>query len=256
MRGRVEKEPPPVPPFIFSAVPRSQKTVLLFEWEIPVLDDRAKQLSVEFKVVPNDMFWDDVSGVPIVLYWNLDHDNCPFLSNENLCLIHEEKPLGCQAYPLMAFGLVNENERRQNVWLLDCPNVAPIGNFKEGKMTKVKVSTVYREAFQAYGSTFVGMLRLDAAGLLLAECLKHLVKEWIVYPAIIDEEVKKSLFRERPVGLLKHLKSKRPDLAEELMNSVKSIYEVDTAFIEKMLAQDKRRSSMNPAKCVAIQDNH
>lgn len=240
MRGRVAKEPPPVPPFIFSPVPRSQKTVLLFEWEIPVLHGRAKQFSVEFKTVPGDMFWDDVSGVPIVLHWNLDHNNCPFLSNENLCLVQKEKPLGCQAYPLMAFGLVEGNERRQSITLLDCPNAVPIGHFREGKMRKVRMSTVYREAIQTYGSTFVGMLRLDAAAMLLAECLKHLVREWIVYPTIIDEEVKESLLREKPVGLLKHLRSKRPDLAEELRKSVRSIYEVDTAYIEKMLTEEKR----------------
>ncbi|MFQ5758597.1 MAG: YkgJ family cysteine cluster protein [Candidatus Bathyarchaeia archaeon] len=41
----------------------------------------------------------------------IDHDNCPFLSNKNRCRIHEQKPLICQAYPLMTFGILGENTR-------------------------------------------------------------------------------------------------------------------------------------------------
>jgi Fe-S-cluster containining protein len=244
MRGRTERKSPVYPPYWFSAVPLLEKTLLLLEWEIPVLQERARQLSIELKVVPDDMIWDDVSNVPIVLQWNLDHNDCPFLSENNHCLVNENKPLCCQAYPLMSFGMLKDldvPDVPKNIVFIDCPNIVPIAQLAEGKMMRVRSSTIFKRLFQSYGSAFIGMLRLDAAVMFYSECLKDLVKEWIVYPGIIDEKVMKSLLEEKPVGLLEHLKRKAPNKAKELEKSIREIYDFDSTTLAEIIAQGTRK---------------
>lgn len=237
----MEKLPEP-PPFIFNAIPISQKTVVLFDWEIPILQKRARQVSVEFNTKPDIMFWDELSSIPVVLQWNLDHNDCPFLSKENYCLAQEQKPLGCQAYPLMAFGLIDTTRRTEplRIDLMDCPNTVPLP-FQMERMTKMRPSTFFEETFKAYGSTFVGMIRLDAAAKLLGESMKALVEKWVVYPGIIDEAIARSLREDKPIGLLDHLRKKQPSIARELEKNIKSIYKVDSIFFEKMIARHRRR---------------
>jgi Fe-S-cluster containining protein len=247
MRGRTTvKKLSEHPLRLFNAIPISQKTVVLFEWEIPILQKRAQQVSVEFKTKPDILFWDELSSVPVVLHWNLDHDDCPFLSRENYCLAQEQKPLGCQAFPLMVFGLIDTITRTEplRIDLMDCPNTVPLP-FEMERMIMVSSSTFFKETFRVYGSTFVGMIRLDAAARLLLESMKALMEKWIVYPGIIDESIAKSLREEKPIGLLDHLRKKQPSIAEDLEKNIKSIYEVDNIFFEKMIARRRRGKKQN-----------
>lgn len=235
MRGRTgDRTLPSTSPYMFMAVPPSRKTIGLFEWEVYTLQKKAKQLSLNIKIVPDIMFWDAVSGTSIVTQWNLDHNNCPFLSRENLCLVNDQKPLICQAYPLMAFGLLDVGGNGpKELALGDCPNAVPLP-FKEG-LTKLKPSVVFKELFRVYQDTFLGMLRLDAARKLLEETLVELKKEGLIRPAIVDKQVLKALLRSKRIGLLEHLENKYPVMKKSLSQSVNSIYEVDIAFIKQML---------------------
>jgi len=142
-------------------------------------------------------FWDEVSKVPIVTLWNLDHDNCPFLSNENRCRIHKQKPLICQAYPLLAFGILSEETNTlMAVGLTDCPNAVPLP-FLEGVPIKIRHSALFRELFQVYGSSFLDMLRLDAAAKLLRDSLKNLMKDRLIRTSPLKKNAIKTLLSAR-----------------------------------------------------------
>jgi Fe-S-cluster containining protein len=230
MRGRTEREhPSPVPPYIFENVPLLQRTLALFEWEVQNLQCRAKELSIDFKAKPSYIFWDDLAKTPLVLQWNLDHDNCPFLSTENLCKVHDQKPLICQAYPLMASGLMNIEDQKKGLFLLDCPNVAPLP-FEMERMIKVVPSKFFRETFNIYGNTFAASLRFDALGVLIDQFLTDLTREWIIHPAIIDKEVEQSILKEKPKGLLEHLESKCPSRVEDFKRDIDSLSMIDETF--------------------------
>ena len=133
MRGRtVQKLLPRLPPFVFVAVPLSMQTIGIQEWEIPALNASAKELSIELHIKPSVIFWDEISGTPIATQWNLDHDDCPFLTNQNTCAVHESKPLICQAYPLFFLGIFTREPKEPKILELgDCPNVVDLP-FAEG----------------------------------------------------------------------------------------------------------------------------
>lgn len=235
MRGRTAGIPHHMPSFVYMAIPPSQKTIGLFEWEISVLKKKANQLSLNLKAKSDFMFWDEVSKVPIVTQWNIDHDNCPFLSDENRCRVHEQKPLICQAYPLMAFGMLRENKTAlKQIGLADCPNAVPLP-FVEGKPLKIKPQTLFRELLQLYGSTFLGMLRLDGTAQLLRKSLKYLKKEGLIRPAIVNKNVLKAILRNKPVGLLQHLRHKYPNIERELREGIKSIYKVNVSDLKQII---------------------
>lgn len=53
---------------------------------------------------------------------------------KNLCFVDEQEPLVCQAYPLMAFGILNTNRSRpKRLELADRLNAIPLP-FEEGKI--------------------------------------------------------------------------------------------------------------------------
>ena len=167
-----DKELPSPLPRVFLAVTPSRKTIGLFEWEVLALQKRAKQLSSDFSATPNTMFWDEIGKTPTATQWNLDHDNCPFLSKKNLCFVDEQKPLVCQAYPLMAFGILNTNRSRpKRLELADCLNANPLP-FEEGKIV-TEHSIVFHELFRIHGSTFLGMLRLDSSSKMHGEIVRN-----------------------------------------------------------------------------------
>ena len=238
LRGRTKrKEPPSLPPDLFGNLSMSERTIMLFEWEVTDLQLVAEGLTVDFRVKPDFMIWDDLSNVPLVLSWNLDHDDCPFISKENRCLAQDRKPLVCQSYPLQVSGLVGETDR-MSFLLSDCPNAMPLP-FEMNK--PLKIQTLYKEAFEVYAHTFDGILRFEGARRLVIERLSQLTKKWIIFPAVIDEEVKKSLLHEKPLGLIEHLRIKYPEAFKELAESVRSIYEIDTYSVLAMCqAKDKK----------------
>jgi len=236
MRGRTYEKHERIPR-VFMAVPPSLRTIGLFEWEVSLLEEKAKELSLSFKAKPDIIFWDELNKIPIVTQWNLDHDNCPFLSNENRCRIHKQKPLICQAYPLMAFGILSGDiSSLTRVGLADCPNAVPLP-FAKGVPIKIKPSIVFRQLFQAYGSSFLGMLRLDIVTKLLRESLENLLGKGLIRPALLKKKVVKAILRNEPIGLLEYLRNKCPDIERELKEHIESIYEVDITFLKRLIEE-------------------
>jgi len=237
LRGRGEPWPGSLPDFVFVAVPHSQKTISLEEWEVSILSERARELSVEFRAQPDYMFWDEISKVPIVTQWALDHDNCPFLSRENICLVNEQKPLTCQAYPLMVIELFNDDDKSKRLAVADCPNAVELP-FKDVPPSRIKPADFFRELFQRYHSAFLGNMRLASTAKLFRNAMLYLTDQGLVRPASTKKKgVLKALLREKPEGLLEYLRKRYSDIEQKLRKEIRLINDYTLTDLEKLIKE-------------------
>jgi Fe-S-cluster containining protein len=241
IRGRFHGEVPKISPILFMAVTPSLMTISLFEWELLALKSKAAQLALCFKVKPNLMFWDEMSSTPLILTWELDHDDCPFLSKNNLCMVQEQKPLLCQTYPLSGSGFLADTENQPMMLRVDygdCPNLTNLPSTGVSKPQTTLYSTKFRELFESYGSIFVGSLRFEGVRVLLTDSLKEFSKRNLIHPAIVNKSVMKAILRNRPVGFLEYLRKRHPQIAFGLEEGIRSIYELDVSALKDIIDGD------------------
>ncbi|MGQ9846966.1 MAG: YkgJ family cysteine cluster protein [Bacteroidales bacterium] len=237
MRGRTYRKHKTLP-YIFMFTPPSLKTIGLFEWELPVLELHAKKLAIPLRIKPDNVIWDQNSKNAIVITWNLDHDDCPFMSDKNKCRIYDYRPLVCQTYPLMAVGLLQYITERHGgpfeIGLADCPNCAKLP-FQEGTPLSCRPSSLFSTLFKVYGSTFLGALRFDGASIIIFEHLEQAVEKGIIRPAIVDKNVIKAILRSAPVGLFEFLQSEGVIDKKDIEKEIQSIYNFTIRDLKKII---------------------
>lgn len=83
---------------------KAYKRIPLYPEEADKLETLAKENNIDLHLIEDLVFPDIKNKKIIVLTWRILLDNdrgrCPFYSEGKGCLIHEHKPLACQAYPL------------------------------------------------------------------------------------------------------------------------------------------------------------
>jgi len=82
-------------------------TFMMFEHEIEPLRKAANDRGVELKIKPHRAFYDDYGKTWVVLTWFLDHDDCPFLTNEG-CSVYNIRPLACRSFPVHSPSIIRE----------------------------------------------------------------------------------------------------------------------------------------------------
>jgi len=88
--------------FEISESPRS-KRIPLYPEEVARLEEIAKQKEITFYVIEDVVFPDIINNTIIVLTYKIlltPLGHCPFYDSEQGCIIHGDKPLACQSYPL------------------------------------------------------------------------------------------------------------------------------------------------------------
>jgi Fe-S-cluster containining protein len=216
-------------------------TIGLFEWEVQVLETNAKRFSIPLRLKPNFIMLDDYSKKLIATMWDLDHDNCPFLSEDNKCKIYEDRPLVCQTYPLVAIGLLKHIDEKSEIpfrlGLGDCPNAAKLP-FLKNKQFPIRPSTLFKKLFEVYRSTFLGALRYDGATILLYKYLEQSVRQGIIRPATINKNIIKAILRgSKPIGFFEFLKSNGTISEKDIQREIKSIYNFTIMDLEKMMGK-------------------
>ena len=238
MRGRTGKVPPKLPPYVFEAIPTSLTTIGLFEWEVPVLKTKAKRHSISLRIKPHTLVWDQNSKKAVATMWNLDHDSCPFLLEDDKCRIYENRPLVCQTYPLMAIGLLPRTQhtcthKPYEISLGDCPNTVKLP-WHEGKPFLIRFSTVFDMLFEVYGSTFLGALRYDLATILLSKYFREARSRRIIRPAILKKNVIKAIMRSDSIGLLEFLQVKGTISKKEIQKEIQGIYSLTMKDLKRI----------------------
>lgn len=189
---------------LYNIFPSSLKTIGIFEWEVSILKKYATKLSIPLKIEPDIILWDQNSRVSIVILWNLDHDDCPFLSEDDKCRIYNERPLVCQAYPLFIRGYVSSQDSRDSeIRLGDCPNVVALP-FPNGKLDQ-RYSTVSDKLIEVYGNMFIGAIRYDGAIGLISNYNEKSRKLGTIRPLLITPNFIPNLLRSTKIGLFEFL---------------------------------------------------
>ena len=80
------------------------KRIPVYPDEADILIEIAKERHIEFKII-EDLVFPDIKNEKILILTyriRLDNENqgCPFYNDQNGCIVHDSKPLACQAYPL------------------------------------------------------------------------------------------------------------------------------------------------------------
>ena len=221
LRGRIKRSHE-ISPNLFMAVPMHLKTIPLFEWEVDNLTGEARRLSINLKVKPDIIILDEKSGMPIVLFWNLEHEDCPFLSLNNRCIIHDKKPLVCQSFPLEIIGDLANHQNPFVIRLGDCPNVNR-RHYVDMPILMRRPATS-NDLQQAYGETFIGALRFKRGMSLILNLWKNLEKKGMMRSAVISREIMEKILRSKPIGLLKFSQSMGFTAKESFQNEVRQIY--------------------------------
>ncbi len=233
IKGRIgPKLITPLPPYVFRPRDVAQMTILIRDWELPILQEKAKKLNIELHVSPHLLIWDELSQTSIAFHWQFDHDDCPFLTESNVCLVNDNKPLVCKGYPILVFNLLDSDEMIQ-IDTGDCPNVVA-HPFDVGKRFEVAPIVVFDELYKRYGDNFLAILKSDLARRPFPEMLESLIKDWKIYPAIIDEEIKSKIISSKPQGFMDFLKETNKEAYERIVQQIKELNALDYTTLRSL----------------------
>ncbi len=82
----------------------ARMTILLLDWEARQLDRMAEKMGIVFRYTPFMAAKDSRSDRVLVLVWNMDHDDCPFLDERSRCKVYDDRPLHCMSFPISTVG--------------------------------------------------------------------------------------------------------------------------------------------------------
>lgn len=230
LRGRLDKEAIERHQlsYLYHRVEPSDLTINAFEWEIERLMNLGEHQGKQILFEPDLVFYDEYSELPIAIGWNLNHDNCPFLTPKNKCAIYDHRPLTCQAFPLFEIGIMNFLYRPKiELHPADCPEAITIPNkFK-------KISELATWLYDVYGDSAVGAYRIEFAGYTIRHLTRKFTQTMAIRAAKITEQVIKEIKRKEPIGFFQFLQSEAMMTKKEIEAIVK---EIETANFQRTLA--------------------
>lgn len=80
-----------------------QLTISIDNTEKEIIEKIAKEKGINVNFRPCNVIVDDKNRIN-VLYWDIDHDDCPFINNKNECEIYNERPVICRMFPYIGEG--------------------------------------------------------------------------------------------------------------------------------------------------------
>ena len=82
--------------------PFSRYTINITKDEKEILEKKARKKNLIIRILPKKVF---LTKDSILIYdYFIDHDVCPFLTEENKCSIYESRPKICQDFPEMKYS--------------------------------------------------------------------------------------------------------------------------------------------------------
>ncbi len=177
---------------IYSVIPMGQKRIALYGWEV----ERLKAASdTRFELKPRTVIYDLKGDVPLVLSWNLNHDDCPFLDDGNSCTVYEDRMMHCRIFPLSRSG---PGGVTKTMFSSLCPNIVATegnGNIKD--------------LYEAYGDIFLWAVQRDIVIGWLKHTVNEAVRKGMIRPATNRplDWINRKLKNKKPRDAVSHLKS-------------------------------------------------
>jgi len=88
--------------------PLERFTISITSKEKETMERKAEELNIKLVIRPKKLMIKD--GKIAVLDWFLDHEHCPFLKDDNVCQIYEDRPLICKVFPRSQYTKEEEQE--------------------------------------------------------------------------------------------------------------------------------------------------
>lgn len=132
---------------------QNASNLALFEWEVDRLKKKDKNADIRPAIIGR------VNGTEVILQWALKDSgkgHCCFLKKSK-CSIYKDRPLVCQAFPLIKSGLLKGDQEK--IIDQECPSC--IFPLKAGE--ELKRAEYSKRMSHAYCETFNAAIRLDAA---------------------------------------------------------------------------------------------
>jgi len=192
-------------------------------WEKERIEELAKEKKLSVNITPGNVII-DIYNLPIVMDWVLDHDHCPFFKN-NMCLIHDSKPLVCKSYPILSSGLSalfsasEQGALRMNTNITpDCKASVRMHGERKGKLND-HIEMMH----DSYGATFESAIAQDFGSELVFNIIEELVNRGLIKTYRMSRAKVMKRLNQRRIGLIEYVINKGIMSKEEFQEQLKIV---------------------------------
>lgn len=166
----------------------------LYEWELDDFLFAGEQLGKQISIAPVLICIDQLSNIPLGLIWSILANDCPFLSESNLCLIYDQRPIICRIFPVRVSGLFLKTSRLKfSDVFQDCRYLTQVGipsSFRYGEFVAM--------LYDYFGEIHAYSFHNERIQMILIDFLRDLESNGII-----------RLARNRPLKFVKNLVARR-----------------------------------------------
>jgi len=194
----------------------------VFDWETGKIKEEARKKGKYASLRP---LWVaiDYKDRPVVVMWNLDHNDCPFLE-ENKCTIYGNRPTICRSFPVTDSGLMQAMKRAASIrvasstacrcWKEQIPDM--------GKMT---VNEMYKFFYGIFGDSYKAALEYDMQMVFIVRIIQDLVDKGKIKPVYIDKKRIEKLIAKGSIGFSDFLSAEKIMAPDKLRAQLEKISE-------------------------------
>lgn len=157
--------------------------MVVLDFEAKTLRKKAKELNIDLKLEPSVSFSDKKSQKELVVSYKFQYDTCPFYNNK--CLIYEDRPLLCRAFPIITAGIHSEGEIMKSAFCKENQRLKDI----------VEKHKTIKETLDVYGNCFINCYLFES---LLKEIKDHM--DVLIKNRILALENVKGKYPKRDIG--------------------------------------------------------
>jgi Fe-S-cluster containining protein len=173
--------------------------MVVLDFEAKTLRKKSKELNIDFKLEPSVSFSDKKSQKELVVSYKFEYETCPFYQNK--CLIYEDRPLLCRAFPLITAGIHSDGEIIRSAF---CP---------ENQRLKDLEYKSIKDTLNVYGNCFLNCYLFESLLKEIKDNMDVLIKNKII---ILEET--KGKYEKKDIGAFlreKGLFKEEKELLEE-----------------------------------------
>ena len=184
---RIRHSTPP-DDYTVALVPLVTTGVTLLPWEVNPMLEGARRHQIQVKVVPCTGLLCKTQKSILVFEYFLYHEQCPFLSAANKCLIYQDRPLACRSFPIKSSGLLVDRFCEGT-----CPQfINPFGKTVLELNVDVEMTTFY----QTYGEIYLSRLKTELIYDALCAFVTQLRQQGVLQLARSPEKSQRAQLRD------------------------------------------------------------